>query len=367
MRIGVPMEAAPSERRVALVPDAVGRLVRGGAEVAVEAGAGGRAFLPDELFAKAGALLVSREVALAADLVLSVRGLPAEALGRLRPGATLVGFLKPAGSGGALARLAERGVNALAMECAPRITRAQAIDALSSQATVAGYRAVLLAAERAPRLFLMLTTAAGTLAPAKVLVLGAGVAGLQAIATARRLGAVVSAFDVRPAVREQVLSLGASFVEAEVEGAEGSGGYARELPEDAQERVLRVVGRRIVDEDVVLTTAQVPGRRAPLLVTEGMVRSMRPGSVIVDLAAESGGNTALTRPGETVEVGGVSVLGPLDLASSVPLHASQMYSRNLESLLKLVLAKGALRLDPKDEVIGPMAVVLDGRVRYEPP
>jgi len=367
MRIGIPRETAPHERRVALVPETVARLVRAGLEVAVEPGAGERAFLPDALYAKAGALLVPGGAALSADLVLTVRPPTEEAAGHLRPGAALVGLLQPSSGTAFLRRLATAGVNALAMERVPRITRAQAIDALSSQATVAGYKAVLLAAERAPRLFPMLTTAAGTLAAAKVLVLGAGVAGLQAIATARRLGAVVSAFDVRPAVREQVQSLGASFVEVEAVSAEGAGGYAAELAHDAQRRVLQAIARRISDQDIVVSTAQVPGKPAPLLVSEEMIRSMKPGSVIVDLAAESGGNTAVTRPLETVEVQGVTVIGAVDLASSVPLHASQMYSRNLESLLKLLLADGRLRLDPEDEIIGAMAVVLDGRVRTEAP
>jgi len=366
MRIGIPKESAPGERRVALVPDAAARLVRSGLEVAVERGAGDRAFLPDALYERGGARLSDGEEALSADLVLAVRRPSDDRVARLRKGATLVGLLQPAANPELLRTLAERGVQAIALERVPRISRAQALDALSSQATVAGYKAVLLGAASSPRLLPMLTTAAGTLAPAKVFVIGAGVAGLQAIATARRLGGVVSAFDVRPAVREQVQSLGASFVDAEVQ-AEGAGGYAAELGGDGRSRALAAIARRLPEQDLVVCTAQVPGKRAPVLVTDEMIRTMKAGSVIVDLAADSGGNTAATRPGETVEAGGVRVLAPLDLAASVPLHASQMYSRNLESLLRLVLADGRLRLDPADEVVGPMTVVFDGRVRLESP
>jgi len=364
MRIGVARETAPRERRVALVPESVARLGRAGFEVRVERGAGEAAFLPDSLYEKAGARLTTAEEALESDLVLAVRRPSEETAARIRPGATLAALLQPAASASLLRALAARGVQALALERVPRITRAQSLDVLSSQATVAGYKAVLLGAVEVPRLLPMLTSAAGTLAPAKVFVLGAGVAGLQAIATARRLGGVVSAFDVRPAVREQVQSLGASFVEAEVV-AEGAGGYASELAEDAQQRVLRAVGRHIADVDLVVATALVPGKKAPLLVTEEMIRTMKPGSAIVDLAAESGGNTAATRPGETVRVQGVAVLGPLDLAATVPLHASQMFSKNLEALVGVLTQGGELRLDPSDEIIGSMAVVLDGRSRLE--
>jgi len=366
MRIGVPKETAARERRVALVPDAVARLARAGLEVAVERGAGDAAFLSDALYEKAGARLVSAEEALASDLVLKVRRPSDEEVRHMRSGAAVAALLQPAASAGLLQQLAAGKVDALAMELVPRITRAQSIDALSSQATVAGFKAVILGAAHLPRLMPMLTTAAGTLAPAKVLILGAGVAGLQAIATARRLGGVVSAFDVRPAVREQVRSLGASFVEVEV-AAEGTGGYAKELAEDQQLRVLAAVGRAIADQDLVVSTAQIPGKRAPLLVTEEALRSMKPGSIVVDLAAETGGNTAVTRPGETVEIHGVSVMGPLDLAATVPLHASQMYSRNLEGLLKLLLGDGQLHLDPRDEIVGAMAVVLGGQVRIGQP
>jgi NAD(P) transhydrogenase subunit alpha len=367
MRIGVPAETAPGERRVSLVPEGVHRLARAGVEVTVERGAGDRAWFRDAAYERAGARLGGAEEALSADLVLKVRRPSEEEVARMRRGGALVGLLQPATGGELFRRLAERGVDALAMELVPRITRAQAIDALSSQATVAGYRAVILAASRAPRLFPMLTTAAGPVAPARLFVIGAGVAGLQAIATGRRLGAVVSAFDVRPAVREQVASLGAAFLESEVAASEGAGGYAAELPEEARRRVLEAVGRHLVEQDVVVTTAQVPGKRAPVLVTGDMVRAMRPGSVIVDLAGETGGNTEVTRPGEEVDVGGVLVLAPLDLPSAASVNASQMYSRNLEALLKLVLAGGQLRLDPSDEVVGPMIAVLGGRVHRENP
>jgi H+-translocating NAD(P) transhydrogenase subunit alpha len=363
MRIGVPLETAPGERRVALVPESAGRLARAGFEVVVERGAGHAAGFPDALYERAGARLeAAAETVLGSDVVLKVRRPSREEAARLSPGAVLLGFLQPAASGEILALLAERRVTALAMELLPRITRAQPMDALSSQATVAGYKAVLLGACALAKLFPMLITAAGTLAPAKVFVIGAGVAGLQAIATARRLGAVVSAFDVRPAVKEQVLSIGATFVEAEV-SAEGQGGYARELAEEQQRQVLAAVGRHIADMDLVIATAQVPGRPAPRLVTEEMVRAMRPGSAIVDLAAESGGNCALTRPGETVDVGGVTILGPLDLPATVPLHASQMYSRNLEALLKHLAKDGRLAVDLADEIAGAMTVVHGGERR----
>jgi NAD(P) transhydrogenase subunit alpha len=368
VRIAIPKETAERERRVALVPEGAARLVRAGLEVAVERGAGGGAGFPDAQYLAAGASVVDGSAAAlsGAGLVLKVRRPSPEEAALLPEGSTLVGLLQPAAPGDLLALLARRGVSALAMELVPRITRAQSMDALSSQSTVAGYKAVLVGAAALSKILPMLTTAAGTLAPAKAFVLGAGVAGLQAIATARRLGAVVSAFDVRPAVKEQVQSLGAVFVDAPV-SAEGAGGYARELEEEQRRGVLEVVGRHAAAMDLVISTAQVPGKPAPRLLAAEAVRSMRPGSVIVDLAAETGGNCELTRPGETVDVGGVTVMGPLDLAASVPLHASQMYSRNLEALLAHLVKNGRLTLDLSDEITGAMAVVHSGEVRRRAP
>jgi NAD(P) transhydrogenase subunit alpha len=310
-------------------------------------------------------VVASAAEALRAELVLKVlRPGPAEMEG-LAEGAALAALLAPgaAGFGPLVESLARRRITAFAMELVPRISRAQSLDALSSQATLSGYLSVLLGAGAMTRILPMLTTAAGTLAPAKAFVIGAGVAGLQAVATARRLGAVVSAFDVRPAVKEQVHSLGASFVEVAQVAAEGAGGYARELAEDQQRRVLEAIGGHVRQMDLVVTTALVPGKPAPRLLTAAMVRSMRPGSAIVDLAAEAGGNCELTRPGETVEVGGVSILGPLNLPSRLPFHASQMYSRNLISLLQVVAPGGAFAFDPKDEIAGAMAVTHGGEIR----
>ena len=364
MRIGVLRETAAGERRVALVPEHVARLVKQGHEVRVERGAGIEAGFADEAYAAAGAALADGAGALASAEVLAAVRRPASAAVEAIPaGAVLVALLAPHPEDALLARLAARGVSALAMERVPRISRAQPMDALSSQATLAGYRAVIVGASALPRILPMMTTAAGTLAPAKVFVIGAGVAGLQAIATARRLGAVVSAFDVRPAVKEQVRSLGAAFVEVPAVAAEGAGGYAQELGEPEQARVLAAVAGHLKDMDLVITTAQVPGRPAPRLVTAAMVRSMRPGSVVVDLAAEGGGNCELTRPGETVLEAGVQVIGAIDLPSAVPLHASQLYGRNVSALLGHLAGDGALRLDPADEIVGPMLVVHQGKVR----
>ncbi len=364
MRIAVLRETAAGERRVALVPEHVARLVKQGHEVRVERGAGVEAGFADEAYATAGATLGDAAGTLAsAEVVAAVRRPAAAAVEAIPAGAVLVALLSPRPEDALLARLAARGVSALAMERVPRISRAQPMDALSSQATLAGYRAVILGASALPRILPMMTTAAGTLAPAKVFVIGAGVAGLQAIATARRLGAVVSAFDVRPAVKEQVRSLGASFVEVPAVAAEGSGGYAQELGEAEQARVLAAVAGHLKDMDLAITTAQVPGRPAPRLITAAMVRSMRPGSVVVDLAAEGGGNCELTRPGETVREAGVQVIGAVDLPSAVPLHASQLYGRNVSALLGHLAGDGAPRLAPEDEIVGPMLVVHGGKVR----
>lgn len=364
MRIGVPAETHPGERRVALVPDGVAKLTAAGCTVLVQRGAGDAAFLPDDAFTAAGATLVGTAAeALGADLVLKVQRPSLEEAGALREGGALVSFLAPASSAELVAALGRRCVTAFAMELVPRTTKAQAMDALSSQATIAGYKAVLLGAGAMGRILPMLTTAAGTLAPARVFVVGAGVAGLQAIATARRLGAIVSAFDVRAVVREQVQSLGASFVElAAVEG-EGQGGYAKELADEQQRRVMDGVGEHAKGQDLVITTAQIPGRPAPRLLSADAVRAMKPGSVVVDLAAESGGNCELTRAGETVTVGGVTVLGPVNLPAGVPLHASQMYGRNVLTFVQHLLKDGALQVDLADPITGPMCVTHAGERR----
>ena len=348
MRIGVPRELEPGERRVALVPDAVTRLAPGGFEVVVEPGAGAAASFPDDAYAAAGAS-VSDSV-WDADAVAKVRKPTADEVQRLRSGQVLVGFLEPLTDHAGIERLAERGVHAFAMESIPRITRAQPMDALSSQATVSGYKSVLVAADRLPRFFPMLMTAAGTVAPAKVLVLGAGVAGLQAIATAHRLGAVVAGFDVRPVVREQVESLGATFLDLGIIGEETAGGYARELTDEEERRQKAALEERIPDYDVAITTALVPGRAAPRLIPAGAVARMRPGSVIVDLAAETGGNCELTVPGEIVEREGVTIVGLTNLPSTMPFHASQLYARNVSALLQHLAPEGELALDWDDEI-----------------
>ena len=368
MRIGVPKETTPGERRVALVPDTVRRMVKAGIEVVIQQGAGANAGIGDALYTKAGATVAPDQRATLgqADLVLKVQGPTREEIGLLQEGSAIVGLMQPAASGELFALMAERKVSGFAMELVPRITRAQSMDALSSQATIAGYKAVLLGASHLGKLLPMLTTAAGTLAPAKVFVIGAGVAGLQAIATARRLGGVVTAFDVRPVVKEQVESLGAVFVEAEAvsQAAEDAGGYATELAEEQQRKVLEAIGNHIPGMDVVITTAQIPGKPAPRLITDAMVNSMQPGSVIVDLASETGGNCELTRAGETVTAHGVSILAPVNLPSSVPIHASQMYSRNLSTFVDAVLKEGALHIDLDDAVVGPMCVAHHGEVRF---
>jgi len=347
MRVGVPRETATDERRVALVPDAIARL--DGITVLIERGAGTAAGFPDEAYEAAGAELVD-DAWQAVDGVVKVAKPTEDELGKLRTGQLLIAFLQPLTDRELVERLTAAGVLGFAMESIPRTTRAQPMDALSSQATVSGYKAVLLAAESLPRFFPMLTTAAGTIAPARVLVLGAGVAGLQAIATARRLGAVVSGFDVRPAVREQVQSLGAAFLDLGVVGEETAGGYARELTPEEQQRQMQALEERIPDFDVVITTAAIPGRPAPKLIPASAVERMRPGSVIVDLAAETGGNCELTRPGQTAHIGGVTILGPLNLASTMPTHASQLYARNVSSLLAHLAPGGELKLDWEDEI-----------------
>ena len=336
---------------MALVPDSVGRLVATGFAIALEAGAGATAGFPDAEYGAAGAEVVSRSELLAgAQAVVPVAPPSADEVAELPPGTVLIGFLSPLTDSAGIERLAERGVVAFAMESVPRITRAQSMDALSSQSTVAGYKAAVAAADRLPRLFPLLMTAAGTVAPAKVLVLGAGVAGLQAIATARRLGAVVSGFDVRPVVREQVESLGATFLDLGIQGAETEAGYAAELTAEEQARQQAALEERIPEFDVVITTALVPGRPAPRLIPAAAVERMRLGSVIVDLAAETGGNCELTEPGREVERAGVTIVGFTDLPSRMPYHASQLYSRNVSSLLLHLAPGGELALDFEDEI-----------------
>jgi NAD(P) transhydrogenase subunit alpha len=351
VRVAVPKETGAGERRVALVPDSVGRLVAAGFTIAVETGAGVSAGFPDAEYAAAGADVVAPgELLAGVQGVVRVGGPSAAEVAELTPGTILIGFLSPLTDSAGVERLAERGVVAFAMESIPRITRAQSMDALSSQSTVAGYKAVVAAADRLPRLFPLLMTAAGTVAPAKVLVVGAGGAGLQAIATARRLGAVVSGFDVRPVVREQVESLGAAFLDLGVQGAETEGGYAAELTAEEQVRQQAALEERIPEFDVVITTALVPGRPAPRLIPASAVERMRPGSVIVDLAAETGGNCELTEPGSEVERGGVTIVGFTDLAARMPYHASQLYSRNVSALLLHLAPGGELALDFDDEI-----------------
>jgi NAD(P) transhydrogenase subunit alpha len=349
VKIGVPKETAAGERRVALVPDAAAGLASSAFDVLVERGAGEKAYFADDLYAEAGARLVP-SVFGEADVVVKVQKPSAGEIAALREGTVVIGFLQPLTDEETTRRLAGRGVTAFAMEAVPRITRAQAMDALSSQSTVSGYKAALLAAERLPRFFPMLMTAAGTIRPAKVLVLGAGVAGLQAIATSHRLGAVVAGFDVRPVVKEQVESLGASFLDLGVVGEETEGGYARELSPEEQERQQKGLEQRIPDFDVVITTALIPGRPAPTLIPASAVAGMRPGSVIVDLAAETGGNCELTEPGQEVVRDGVTIVGFTNVPSSMPAHASQLYSRNVTALLTHLAPEGELKLDFEDEI-----------------
>jgi H+-translocating NAD(P) transhydrogenase subunit alpha len=367
MKLGVPNQSAQGERRVALVPETAKKLSARGVETVVEAGAGELAHFPDPAYTDAGATIGSAQDAWSADVVAIVRTPTSEEIGQLSSGSVLIGFLAPLTSADTTRALADKGVTAFAMEAIPRISRAQSMDALSSQASIGGYRAVLLAALEMGRFLPMLTTAAGTIKPASVLILGAGVAGLQAIATARRLGAVVTAFDVRDVVREQVESLGARFLELDLEAdAEGEGGYAKELAEDAARRQQEALAEAIGRFDVVITTAQVPGRRAPLLVTAAAVENMKPGSVIVDMAGESGGNCELTEPGETVVKHDVTILSPLNLPGDMPDHASQLYSRNVSALLELMVDdEGALKLDFEDAVIAGACITREGEIVHE--
>jgi NAD(P) transhydrogenase subunit alpha len=357
MRIGIPKETAPGERRVAMVPDVAKRLTGAGHEVLVERGAGIEAAIPDQALENAGATIVDASAVWDADVIAKVAKPEDGEVGRLKGDSVLVGFLAPLTAGPTVKAIAGTGATAFAMEAVPRISRAQSMDALSSQATVGGYLAVLIAAQEMPRFFPMLMTAAGTIPPAQVLVLGAGVAGLQAIATSRRLGAVVTAFDVRSAVKEQINSLGAKFFEVEGLGdAEGTGGYARELTPEEQEQQRQALTVQMHKSDVVITTALVPGRPAPKLVSREAVEGMKPGAVIVDLAGEAGGNCELSRPGETYTTdNGVVIAAPLNLPSEMAEHASALYARNVLSLLEL-------GFDFDDEVVAGACVVRDGKV-----
>jgi NAD(P) transhydrogenase subunit alpha len=365
MKIGVPKETAEGERRVALVPEIVRKLSGNGLDVLVQSGLGEGALLSDALYEEAGAKVV--EDPWSADVVVKVAPPSAEEASRLNSDSVLIGFLQPLTNGAGIQAIAKSGATSFALESVPRISRAQSMDALSSQANIGGYKAVLIAATEIGRFFPMLMTAAGTIRPATVLVLGAGVAGLQAIATARRLGAVVQGFDVRAAVKEQVESLGAKFLEVDLGGdLEGEGGYARELTPEQQARQQELMAEAIGKVDVVITTAAVPGRRAPILVTAKAVELMKPGSVIVDLAAETGGNCELTKPGETVIEHDVKILGPLNVPSTMAEHASQLYARNIDALLGLMISEeGGLSLDFEDEIIKGACITRGGQIVNE--
>jgi NAD(P) transhydrogenase subunit alpha len=374
MIAGVLTETLPGERRVALTPSVLPALTKAGVKVLVERGAGDAAGLPDAMFTNAGAEMAeAADVVAKADALLRIRisppGTPAgdRDLALTRPGQALIAFLDPLGEPSLAQALAGRGVAALSMELMPRITRAQSMDALSSMATIAGYKAVLLAAMHLARMFPMLTTAAGTVKPARVFIVGAGVAGLQAISTARRLGAQVQAYDVRPAAKEQVQSVGATFVELPLEAgdAEDKGGYAKAQDESFYRRQREMMTKVVAASDVVITTAAIPGKRSPVLVTSDMVRGMAPGSVIVDLAAERGGNCDLTRADEVVTAHDVTILGPTNLPATVPFHASQMYSKNITTFLVHLVKDGALALDPGDEIVKETLVTKDGAIVHE--
>jgi NAD(P) transhydrogenase subunit alpha len=369
--VGIVSEASPGERRVAMVPGAISVLNKTGVELLMETGAGWNAGFPDAEYSQKGVRLASRQEVLAtAEVVLQVRSPGANPetgrsdLALFRRGQTVIGFGEPLTAIDAARALADRGVSFLAMELMPRITRAQSMDALSSMATISGYKAALLAADSLPRMFPMLMTAAGTVAPARVLVIGAGVAGLQAIATARRLGAVVSGYDIRSAVKEQVESLGARFVVLEIENAaaEDKGGYAKAMGEDFYRRQRELMGGVLAEQQVVITTAAVPGKKAPILITRDMVNRMAPGSLIVDIAAERGGNCELTVPGQVVEERGVRILGPLNLPSTIPYHASQMYAKNIATFLKYLITDGKISLNREDEIVRETLVTHAGEV-----
>ncbi|MEZ6056310.1 MAG: Re/Si-specific NAD(P)(+) transhydrogenase subunit alpha [Planctomycetaceae bacterium] len=370
MILGIPQETFPGERRVAIIPASMKAIQKLGLDVVIEAGAGEKAGFLDSMYLEAGAKVVSSrdELFQQADIVAMVRACGANLdagaadVNRLRPGQCLVAQCDPLSDAKESAKLAVTKATIFALELVPRITRAQSMDVLSSMATIAGYKGVMLAANMLPQLFPMMMTAAGTLKPSRVFVMGAGVAGLQAIASAKRLGAVVSAYDVRPVVKEQVESLGGRFVEIALEAAEGSGGYAKEVGEEFLKKQREMLLKVVAESDVVITTAAVPGKKAPILLTEEMVRAMPAGSVVVDLAAERGGNCALTKPGETVEVQGVTILGPVNVASEIPRHASQMYSNNVTTFLKSIVKEGKLTIDHSDEVVAGTLLTESGEL-----
>jgi len=368
MIIGVPKEMQAGENRVALVPETAAKLVKAGFTVRVERGAGVKAHFNDSDYEKAGAVIApsAEDVFASSEIIVKV-GIPSAAeIARLKQGSVYISFLNPLAEPSLSAELAKRGATAFSMELIPRTSRAQSMDALSSQANIGGYKAVLTATMAIGKYFPMLTTAAGTVPPAKVLVIGVGVAGLQAIATSRRLGAVVSAFDIRPEVKEQVQSLGAKFVEAKVDvDAKADGGYAKEVNEETKRKLQEALAETVAVSDVVITTAQVPGKKAPVLVTRDMVARMKPGSVIVDMASEQGGNVEGSKPGEIVISGGVSIIGPVNLPSSLPVHASQLYSRNILSLLGLLVKDGKLNLDFNDDILKGACVAHGGQVVNE--
>lgn len=366
VKIFVPKEVAPGERRVAMVPSVVRKFTQNGFDVVVEAGAGGHAYFSDAEFVEAGATIAADfdSGASSAHVVASVRPLGERAT-RLSPGSVAISFLSPAQDTQTVAGVVQAGASLLSFDLVPRISRAQSMDALTSQALVTGYRASLVAAELLPAFFPLFMTAAGTIQPAKVLVLGAGVAGLQAIATAKRLGAKVSAYDVRPASADEVKSMGATFITLDLDALEGSGGYAREMSEDRAARQRELLTPHITASDVVVTTAAVPGRAAPLLVTKEMVQTMRPGSVVVDLAAETGGNVEGSQPGEIVDIGQVRVWGAKDAASSMPVHASQLYAMNVLALSALLIAESTITVNLDDEILDGCAVVVNGEIRNQ--
>lgn len=372
IRVGVPKESFPGERRVALTPDTLPSLIKNGMSILVQSGAGSEAGFSDEQYREKGADIVENRRSLfeKADIVLHVRGLGAnpvagrDDLSLYRAGQTVIAQFEPLAEPDAVKELAARKVTALSLELMPRITRAQSMDVLSSMATIAGYKAVILAAEALPRIFPMLMTAAGTISPAHVFVIGAGVAGLQAIATSRRLGAIVKGYDIRPAVKEQVESLGAKFVELPLEavGAEDKGGYAKAMGEEFYRKQRELMAKVIAESNVVISTALVPGKRSPILITAEMAKGMAPGSVIVDLAAEKGGNCELTKPGETLVVNGITIIGPVNIASTIPFHASQMFGKNIATFLSHLVKKGKMTLDMNDEITRETMLTRDGEI-----